>query len=61
MTGRLHQIRRHLGHLAHQVIGGMGFMEEYDLQLYFKHAKAAEQVLGDADFHREWVAEELGM
>ena len=52
---------RKLVALAHQVIGGMGFMEEYDLQLYFKHAKAAEQVLGDADFHREWVAEELGM
>jgi alkylation response protein AidB-like acyl-CoA dehydrogenase len=52
---------RKLVALAHQVIGGMGFMEEYDLQHYFKHAKAAEQVLGDADFHREWVAEELGM
>jgi alkylation response protein AidB-like acyl-CoA dehydrogenase len=47
--------------LAHQVVGGMGFMEEYDLQLYFKHAKAAEQVLGDADYHRELVAQELGM
>lgn len=52
---------RKLVALAHQVIGGMGFMEEYDLQLYFKHAKAAEQVLGDADFHREWVAQGLGM
>jgi alkylation response protein AidB-like acyl-CoA dehydrogenase len=51
---------RKLVALAHQVIGGMGFMEEYDLQLYFKHAKAAEQVLGDADFHREWVAQEMG-
>jgi alkylation response protein AidB-like acyl-CoA dehydrogenase len=52
---------RKLVALAHQVIGGMGFMEEYDLQLYFKHAKAAEQILGDADFHREWVAQEMGM
>lgn len=52
---------RKLVALAHQVIGGLGFMEEYDLQLYFKHAKAAEQVLGDADFHREWVARELGL
>ena len=52
---------RKLVALAHQVIGGMGFMEEYDLQLYFKHAKAAEQVLGDADFHRECVAREMGM
>ena len=52
---------RKLVALAHQVVGGMGFMEEYDLQLYFKHAKAAEQVLGSPDFHREWVAQELGM
>lgn len=52
---------RKLVALAHQVTGGMGFMEEYDLQLYFKHAKAAEQVLGDADFHREWVAQEMEM
>ena len=52
---------RKLVALAHQVIGGMGFMEEYDLQLYFKHAKAAEQILGDADFHREMVAQEMGL
>ena len=52
---------RKLVALAHQVIGGMGFMEEYDLQLYFKHAKAAEQVLGDAEFHRDMVAQEMGM
>jgi alkylation response protein AidB-like acyl-CoA dehydrogenase len=52
---------RKLVALAHQVIGGMGFMEEYDLQLYFKQAKAAEQILGDADFHRELVAQEIGL
>ncbi len=47
--------------LAHQVIGGMGFMEEYDLQLYFKHAKTAEIAFGDARFHRELVAQEMGL
>lgn len=52
---------RKLVALAHQVIGGMSFMEEYDLQLYFKHAKAAEQTLGDADFHRELLAQEMGL
>jgi alkylation response protein AidB-like acyl-CoA dehydrogenase len=52
---------RRLVALAHQVIGGMGFMEEYDLQLYFKHAKAAEQTLGNADFHRELVAQAMGL
>jgi alkylation response protein AidB-like acyl-CoA dehydrogenase len=47
--------------LGHQVMGGMGFMEEHDLQLYFKRAKAAELAFGDADFHRERVAREMGL
>ncbi len=52
---------RKLVALGHQVIGGIGFMEEHDLQLYFKRAKAAEQMFGDADFHRELVAREMGL
>lgn len=52
---------RKLVALGHQVIGGVGFMEEYDLQLYFKAAKAAEQLFGDADFYREQVAREMGL
>jgi len=52
---------RKLVALAHQVLGGIGFMEENDMQLYFKRAKAAEQFLGDADFHRELVAQEMGL
>jgi 3-oxocholest-4-en-26-oyl-CoA dehydrogenase beta subunit len=52
---------RKLVALAHQCIGGLGFMEEFDLQLYFKQAKAAEQMFGDADFHREWLAREMGL
>jgi len=50
--------RRVVG-LAHQVVGGFGFMEEYNLQLYYKHAKASEQFFGNADFHRELVAREM--
>jgi alkylation response protein AidB-like acyl-CoA dehydrogenase len=42
-------------------MGGTGFMEETDLQLYFKHAKAAELAFGDGDFHREMVAEQMGL
>jgi len=52
---------RKLVALGHQVRGGEGFMEEHDLPLYFKRAKAAELMLGDADFHREMVAREMGM
>ena len=52
---------RKLVALGHQVLGGIGFMEEHDLQLYFKRAKAAEQMFGDAEFHREMVAQEMGL
>jgi len=52
---------RRLVALAHQVLGGMGFMEEHDLHLYFKQAKAAELAFGDADFHREIIAQEMGL
>lgn len=45
--------------LGHQVMGGLGFMEEIDLNLYFSRAKAAELAFGDADFHREVVAQAL--
>jgi len=52
---------RKLVAIGHQVVGGFGFMEEYDLQLYFKQAKTAELMMGDADYHRECVADEMGM
>ncbi len=43
------------------VHGGIGIIDEYDLQLYFRRAKASEVSFGDADFHRESVAEEIGL
>jgi alkylation response protein AidB-like acyl-CoA dehydrogenase len=52
---------RKLVALGHQVIGGVGFMEEHDLQLYFKRAKTAELMFGDAAYHREMVAQEMGL
>jgi len=52
---------RQLVALAHQVMGGIGFMEEHDLQLYFKQAKTSELAFGDARFHRELVAQQMGL
>jgi len=51
---------RRLVALAHQVMGGIGFMEEHDLNLHFKRAKTAELSFGSADFHREKLAQYLG-
>ncbi len=45
--------------LGHQSIGGVSLMEDHDMPLYSKRAKAAELALGDADFHREVLAQEL--
>ncbi len=47
--------------LGQQIFGGVGFIEDHDMPLYFKRAKAAELTLGDGNFHREKLAQELGM
>lgn len=41
---------------AIQIHGGVGFTWEYDVHLYFKRAKASEQYLGNAAYHRERLA-----
>jgi alkylation response protein AidB-like acyl-CoA dehydrogenase len=47
--------------LGHQIHGGIGFTKEHDMQLYFRRAKAAELAFGDGDYHRELVAQQLGI
>lgn len=47
--------------LAHQCMGGVAFVEDHDLPLYSKWAKVAEVAFGHGDFHRELVAQELGL
>lgn len=46
---------------AQQVHGGVGVDLDYDLQLYFRRAKALELELGSAPQHRERVAATLGL
>ncbi len=47
--------------LGHQVIGGIGYMEDHDMHLYFNRAKAAELLYGGGDFYREKIALGLGL
>jgi alkylation response protein AidB-like acyl-CoA dehydrogenase len=44
-----------------QLHGGIGFTWEHDLHLYFKRAKASEFTFGDAVYHRERVAQLIGL
>ncbi|ABV87495.1 acyl-CoA dehydrogenase family protein [Shewanella pealeana] len=39
-----------------QLHGGVGFTQEYDIQLYFKRAKSTETYLGNGAYHRERLA-----
>lgn len=42
---------------ALQMHGGVGFTWEYDIQLYFKRAKAAQVSFGDSSWHKERLAQ----
>ena len=42
-----------------QILGGIGYTTDGDMQLYYKRAKAAELTLGDGNFHRKALAKEL--
>jgi alkylation response protein AidB-like acyl-CoA dehydrogenase len=44
-----------------QIHGGIGFTWEHDAHLYFKRARASEALFGDATYHRERVAKEIGL
>ena len=42
-----------------QIHGGIGFTWDHDMHLYFKRAKSSQVTFGDADYHRERVAQLL--
>jgi alkylation response protein AidB-like acyl-CoA dehydrogenase len=52
--------RRVVAH-GQQIHGGIGFTKDYKIQLYFRRQKRSELMWGDGDFHREKVADALGI
>jgi alkylation response protein AidB-like acyl-CoA dehydrogenase len=44
-----------------QIHGGVGFTWENDAHLYFKRAKSSEVFLGDPTYHRELLAQRMGI
>lgn len=47
---------REVGNRGVQVHGGIGFTWEHHLHLYYKRAKSAEIMFGDANYHRAEIA-----
>jgi alkylation response protein AidB-like acyl-CoA dehydrogenase len=44
-----------------QIHGGIGFTWEHDAHLYFKRAKSSEHIFGDPSYHREMLAQRIGI
>ena len=44
-----------------QIHGGIGFTWEHPAHLYFKRAKTTELLLGDPSYHRELLAQRIGI
>src|SRR5215471_4974980 len=44
-----------------QVHGGIGFTWDHDAHLYFKRAKSSQLFLGDTAYHREQLAQRIGV
>jgi len=61
IKGWISEAYRRVTAQAHQIHGAIGFTKDHDLELYFRRAKAGELYFGDADFHREIVAQGLGL
>jgi alkylation response protein AidB-like acyl-CoA dehydrogenase len=44
-----------------QIHGGIGFTWEHPAHLYFKRAKSSELLFGDPTYHRELLAQRMGI
>ncbi len=52
---------KHVAFEGVQIHGGIGFTWDHDMHLYFKRAKSSEVAFGDANYHRERVAQLVNM
>ena len=46
---------------GHQIHGGTGVIKDHDMHLYSRRAKVSEFLWGDTSFHREKIAQQLGL
>ncbi len=52
---------RNATQVSHQIHGGVGFTEEFNIGLFFKHAKENELIFGHAAQHRITIADQIGL
>ncbi len=52
---------RNATQISQQIHGGVGFTDEFNIGLFFKHAKESELMFGHSKIHRIKVADEIGL
>ncbi len=55
------ECQRHLAKEGIQIHGGLGYTWEQDVHLYVKRLKTGEALFGTTGFHRQKIAEKLGL
>ena len=55
------QVAVHAAQECVQLHGGIGFTWEHPAHLYFKRAKSSELIFGDPGYHRELLAQRIGL
>ncbi len=57
--GRASDAARSVSLFGVKIHGGIGIIDEYAMELYFRNAKTHELAFGDADYHREIIANSI--
>ena len=50
---------KHVTNEGIQIHGGIGFTWDHDMHLFFKRARSSDTAFGDANYHRELIAQSL--
>jgi alkylation response protein AidB-like acyl-CoA dehydrogenase len=57
----VNEVYKNVGKWAIRLHGAIGTSYDHDIPLYYRRSKAADTAFGGTDFHRELVAQEIGL
>ena len=57
----VNEVYKNVGKWAVRLHGAIATSYDHDIPLYYRRSKAADTAFGDTDFHRELVAQEIGL
>jgi len=57
----INEVYKDVGQWAIRLHGGIATSYDHDIPLYYRRSKAADTAFGSTDFHRELVAQQIGL